>query len=231
MSRRNRIRSNVSGQVLYPERLRGCGPKLHIIVHNIGGPGLNSTEAQLALSILASSPSVCLLASLEHLNTPLLWDLTTTSNFNWVLRHISTFRNYVVPSEFALVTLQQVSPRNSYSGCNSLQDILASLQLNHRQLIGGLCKLIVEKHDKRTMVAKTKLVEMDKSVTTLELYAMLKGRMIVKDQEDLNKLLKEFIDHKVLVRNDKHKTDNLTLQISDSEVMQYVRLFHSGALV
>ena len=47
--------------------------RLYIILHNIDGQQLRSPEAQALLGELAAMPRVHLVASVDHVNAPLLW--------------------------------------------------------------------------------------------------------------------------------------------------------------
>jgi origin recognition complex subunit 2 len=44
---------------------------LLLLIHNIDGPTLRNAQAQTALATLAAHPKVSLVASLDHLNSPL----------------------------------------------------------------------------------------------------------------------------------------------------------------
>ena len=56
--------------------------------------GLRSREAQATLADLAACPCISLLASFEHVNTPLLWDGELTAAFNWLFFDITSFQPY-----------------------------------------------------------------------------------------------------------------------------------------
>lgn len=55
-------------------------PHLHIparaflLIHNIDGPALRTPQAQSVLSLLASIPQLSIVASIDHINAPMLWD-------------------------------------------------------------------------------------------------------------------------------------------------------------
>ena len=56
--------------------------------------GLRSREAQATLADLAACPCISLLASFEHVNTPLLWDGQLAAAFNWLSFDITSFQPY-----------------------------------------------------------------------------------------------------------------------------------------
>lgn len=45
--------------------------RMYLLIHNIDGIMLRSNKAQDLLSCLASIPNLCVLASVDHVNTPL----------------------------------------------------------------------------------------------------------------------------------------------------------------
>jgi Origin recognition complex subunit 2 len=61
--------------------------------------GLRNAEAQAALAGLAACPNVMLMASIDHLSAPLLWDKQTASRFNWLWHDVTTYERYSVETE------------------------------------------------------------------------------------------------------------------------------------
>ena len=57
--------------------------------------GLRSREAQALLSRLAACPCISLLASFDHVNTPLLWDAACLASFNWLHFDVTSYQPYV----------------------------------------------------------------------------------------------------------------------------------------
>lgn len=51
------------------------------------------------LADLAACPCISLLASFEHVNTPLLWDGQMAAAFNWLHFDITSFQPYTFESE------------------------------------------------------------------------------------------------------------------------------------
>lgn len=65
---------------------------LAVILHNIDGPKLLSRAAQALLSRLAALAHVSLLASFDHVDTPVLWDSFTAARFNWRMHDATTYQ-------------------------------------------------------------------------------------------------------------------------------------------
>ncbi|CAN0926649.1 Origin of replication complex subunit 2 [Linum grandiflorum] len=72
-----------------------------VIVHNIDGPGLREPESQQLLARLASCSHIRLVASIDHVNSPLLWNKKMVhTQFNWYWYHVPTFAPYTVEGMF-----------------------------------------------------------------------------------------------------------------------------------
>lgn len=56
---------------------------LYLIIHNIDGTMLRNTKSQEILSRLAKISNIHLLASIDHINTPLIWDQRRLSDYNF----------------------------------------------------------------------------------------------------------------------------------------------------
>ncbi|KAI9352313.1 origin recognition complex subunit 2-domain-containing protein, partial [Zopfochytrium polystomum] len=70
---------------------------LYLIVHNIDGAALRGGKPQQLLASLVSScprGTVRLLASIDHVNAPLMWDRATADRYRWVWKACNTFAGY-----------------------------------------------------------------------------------------------------------------------------------------
>ena len=56
--------------------------------------GLRSSEEQGLLAELASFPGFHFVASVDHINAPLLWDVKTRASFRWLCHDATTFTPY-----------------------------------------------------------------------------------------------------------------------------------------
>ena len=56
--------------------------------------GFRSAAAQAMLSRLAGCDRVHLVASFDHVNTPLLWDKRLAARFNWLWHDVTTYAPY-----------------------------------------------------------------------------------------------------------------------------------------
>ena len=56
--------------------------------------GLQAPETQQLLAELVQCPCIRLLASMDHVNAPLLWDRRTAARFNWAHFDTTTYAPY-----------------------------------------------------------------------------------------------------------------------------------------
>ncbi|KAF9287144.1 Origin recognition complex subunit 2 [Mortierella alpina] len=110
--------------------------KLYLLVHNIDGSGLRSEKSQAALSLLASCPSIHLIASIDHINANILWDTVKAARFRWVWHELTTFKPYLTETSFE----NSIMVRQGELGARGIQFVLASLTSNGK----GLFKVLAE---------------------------------------------------------------------------------------
>lgn len=94
---------------------------------------LRSSEAQGLLAELASMPNISLVASMDHVNTPLLWDKQMAARFDWLYFDVTNYTPYYfetanVPS--LLIGRRQVSV--CFHAVTLLSTSLALLMMHSR---------------------------------------------------------------------------------------------------
>ena len=98
--------------------------KLFIIIHDIGGELLNNSISQHCLSILASCSSVSIIATLDNINSTILWNKQDVANYNWIMDEISTYKHYSIPESSILVNNELFSTSSSSSSSSAIVDKL-----------------------------------------------------------------------------------------------------------
>ena len=58
--------------------------------------GLRSSEAQGLLAELSSLPNISLIASMDHVNSSLLWDKQMAACFNWLYFDVTNYAPYAL---------------------------------------------------------------------------------------------------------------------------------------
>ncbi|KAJ1298479.1 hypothetical protein BS78_01G456800 [Paspalum vaginatum] len=168
-----------------------------LLIHNIDGPALRDAESQQCLAQVSLCPQVCVVASIDHVNAPLLWDKKMVhTQFKWSWYHVPTFAPYKVEGVFyplilasgghaqttktALVVLQSLTPN-----AQSVFRVLAEYQLAN---------------------------EKEEGMPVSSLYTKCRERFLVSSQVTLNSHLTEFKDHD-LVKIRKHSDGQDCLRI------------------
>lgn len=110
--------------------------QLYLIVHNIDGEMLRNNKSQNILSQLAAIPNIHLIASIDHINTPLIWDHSKLSKFNFTWWDGTSFLPYTDETSFESSLLVQKSGALVLS---SISNVYQSLTKNSK----GIFMLIV----------------------------------------------------------------------------------------
>ena len=104
-----------------------------IIMHNLDGEALRQERSQAVISRLVAHPKVSLVASIDHIRAPLLWDAARISQFNFLWHDATTFDSYTVeiPVDEAL---SLVDGSGRAGGTKGVKYVLASLPSNAKSL-------------------------------------------------------------------------------------------------
>ncbi|WOG90689.1 hypothetical protein DCAR_0309933 [Daucus carota subsp. sativus] len=154
-----------------------------VVIHNIDGPGLRDSDSQQYLARIAACSHVRMVASIDNVNAPLLWDKKMVhTQFNWCWHHVPTFSPYKVEGTFyplilahggttqtvktATIVLQSLTPN-----AQSVFKVLAEHQLAHPD---------------------------DEGFPVNNLYSTCRERFLVSSQVTLNSHLTEFKDHELV---------------------------------
>ncbi|KAF9256834.1 origin recognition complex subunit 2 [Marasmius fiardii PR-910] len=114
---------------------------LYIVIHNVDSNTLRSVKSQSLLSTLASSPGIHLIASVDHINAPLIWSSSQLSSrgshtdsfspfskgFNWIWTDLTTLAPYDFELTFAdRTSISGAHDVTSRKNANSLATSLAN---------------------------------------------------------------------------------------------------------
>ena len=79
----------------------GRAPReLYILIHNAEAAALRQADAQRALALLAAAPGIHLVASVDHVNSALVWQPGLRASFNWIWTDLTTFARYTDESPY-----------------------------------------------------------------------------------------------------------------------------------
>lgn len=157
-----------------------------IAVHNIDGPCLRPTDAQLALSRLAALDQIRFVASVDHVNAPLLWDAPVYTAFGWIWIRVDTFRPYDVETFFSTKPLLRGGSERRVEGAVAF---LNSLAERSRDVFRDLASRQLHAN-KNPSTACT---------TFNELFESVKTQFIVSEPDTLRSIMNELQTHDLLV--------------------------------
>jgi origin recognition complex subunit 2 len=176
---------------------RDAKPKrLYIVLHNIDGSQLRSSEAQALLGELASMDRVHLIASIDHVNAPLLWSKREAARFNWVWQEAATFAPYALETANLPQLLASKGEERHVRGA---ANVLRSLTSNGRAIF--------------RLLAEHQLDNQDSQGMPLDMfYAACREQFLVSSEVTLRVHLTEFTDHE-LVRSSRGRDGRDLLSI------------------
>ncbi|XP_075145642.1 origin recognition complex subunit 2 [Haematobia irritans] len=183
---------------------------LYLIVHNLDGAMLRNGKAQSILSRLAKVPNIHLLASVDHINTPLLWDQTKLSNYNFSWWDCTTMLPYTDETAFENSLLVQNSGELALS---SMRSVFLSLTTNTRGIY-----MIIVKHQ-----LKNKGNPNYQGMPFKDLYWSCREAFLVSSDLALRAQLTEFLDHKLVKsKRSVDGSEQLTIPIDSALLQQFL---------
>lgn len=157
----------------------------YLIIHNIDGPMLRGEKNQQALGQLASIPNMHLLASIDHINAPLVWDHSKMSLFNWLWYETTSFLPYTEETSYENSLLVQQTGALALS---SLTHVLRSLTPNARGIFRLLAEFQLENKDNPSYTG----------LSFQDFYQRCREAFLVNSDITLRTQLTEFRDHKLI---------------------------------
>ncbi|XP_067994354.1 origin recognition complex subunit 2 isoform X2 [Melanerpes formicivorus] len=159
--------------------------ELYILIHNLDGQMLRGEKCQQILAQLSSLPSIYFIASIDHINAPLMWDQAKLSLYNWLWYEITTFSPYVEETSYENSFLVQQSGSLALS---SLTHVLRSLTLNARGIFRLLAQYQLENKNNPSYPG----------LSFQDFYQQCREAFLVNSDLTLRAQLTEFRDHKLI---------------------------------
>ena len=163
---------------------RNAPSEVFLVVHNIDGVALRVEKAQTSLSLLSSCPHIHILASIDHINAPLIWDQAMLSRFNWAWHDVTLYKPYQIETSFENSLVKQ----SSSLAFSSMIQVSRSLTSNARGIFRLLAYWQIEHHGDPSYLG----------LTLTELYAKSREKFLVNSEATLKTHLTEFLDHKLI---------------------------------
>ncbi|CAH1419297.1 unnamed protein product [Lactuca virosa] len=179
-----------------------------LVIHNIDGPGLRDSDSQHLLSRIASCSHVRIVASIDHVNAPLLWDKKMVHvEFNWCWHHVPTFAAYKIEGVFHPLILAHGGTSQTVKTASI---VLHSLTPNAQSVFKVLAQHQLAHPDQEGMPIDT-------------LFTSCRERFLVSSQVTLNSHLTEFKDHELVkIRRHSDGQDCLYIPLSKDALEKLV---------
>ncbi|XP_018425654.1 PREDICTED: origin recognition complex subunit 2 [Nanorana parkeri] len=158
---------------------------LYLLIHNLDSHMLRGDKCQQVLGQLASISNIHLLASIDHINAPLMWDQTKQSLYNWLWYETTTYSSYVEETSYENSLLVQ---RSGALALSSLTHVLRSLTPNARGIFRLLAEYQLANKDNPSY----------QGLSFQDFYQQCREAFLVNSDLTLRAQLTEFRDHKLI---------------------------------
>ncbi|XP_043847564.1 origin recognition complex subunit 2 [Dromiciops gliroides] len=159
--------------------------ELFLLIHNLDSQMLRGDRSQQILGQLSSLPKIYLIASIDHINAPLMWDHSKQSLYNWLWYETTTYRPYTEETSYENSLLVQQCGTLALS---SLTHVFRSLTPNARGIFRLLIKYQLENEDNPSYIG----------LSFQDFYQQCREAFLVNSDLTLRAQLIEFRDHKLL---------------------------------
>ena len=202
-------------------------PHVYLLVHSLDGPALRSPALQSLLSTLAALPSLHLLATVDAVRCPLLWDPPTFARFRFTHFRVDTWAPYEVEVRAAGLAFLEEEGRGGGHGSagagRGIREVVQSLTPRHRQILHVIATLFIQRTqaraerkvagteaeaedgpDKEAGEAEEKVGEGEGSgsrsvlLASAEVAEACDAAMVGKGEAGLRRMMEELIDHQLV---------------------------------
>lgn len=200
LDKTTRLSNNLFGTVAHIcAKCKELDERLIILIHNIDGYGLRNDTAQSILAMLGECDYINMIASVDHVNAPLLWNSAKLSQFGFIWYELTTFDPYEVETSYE--SILDVVAGKRQTGARGAQYVLASLTGNARGIYRVLLTYQLEL-----------MGDVDDAVKGAEKYGLEYRTLYSKCSEEFlasndimfRTLLKEFYDHQMIMSKKEH---------------------------
>ncbi|XP_071072298.1 origin recognition complex subunit 2 isoform X3 [Dasypus novemcinctus] len=165
--------------------------ELFLLIHNLDSQMLRGDKSQQIIGQLSSLRNIYLIASIDHLNAPLMWDHAKQSLYNWLWYETTTYSPYTEETSYENSLLVKQSGSLPLS---SLTHVLRSLTPNARGIFRLLIKYQLDNQDNPSYIG----------LSFQDFYQQCREAFLVNSDLTLRAQLTEFRDHK-LIRTKKNR--------------------------
>ncbi|XP_068400782.1 origin recognition complex subunit 2 [Eschrichtius robustus] len=159
--------------------------ELFLLIHNLDSQMLRGDKSQQIIGQLSSLHNIYLIASIDHLNAPLMWDHAKQSLYNWLWYETTTYSHYTEETSYENSLLVKQSGSLPLS---SLTHVLRSLTPNARGIFRLLIKYQLDNQDNPSYIG----------LSFQDFYQQCREAFLVNSDLTLRAQLTEFRDHKLI---------------------------------
>ena len=169
-----------------------------LLIHNIESPSLANEIAQNCLVQLASSPNIHLVASIDHINSGMLWDISKITLFNFAWHDVTNYSPYTVETSFenSLVSKGVVAGHDQAGA--SARAVLQSVNQHTKEIFALLAKHQL-KECTDAEIASDVVCSINMGLTFDALFSKAQAAFCAAEQTIFRTLLTEFKDHGMIV--------------------------------
>lgn len=167
------------------ESFENSGEDFYLLIHSIDGGMLRNEKSQNILSLLAQVPGIHILASVDHINSSLVWDQSQCCRFSWLWYDVTTYAAYSEETSYENSLLVQQTGALALS---SLTHVMKSLTPNAKGIFLLLAQYQLENKDNANYIG----------MSMQDLYQRCRESFLVNSDLTLQAQLTEFRDHKMI---------------------------------
>ncbi|XP_045487828.1 origin recognition complex subunit 2 isoform X2 [Pieris rapae] len=204
------VPSNLSDVVnLIDSQLKESETDLFLIIHNIDGTMLRNSKAQSTLASISELKNVHTIATIDHINAPLLWDHSKLSKYKFSWWDITTFLPYTEETSFENSLMTQ---RSGALQLSSLKSVYQSLTTNAKGIFNVIIQYQLENQKQNYQGLPFK-----------DLYSKSREQFLVSSELALRAQLTEFLDHKLVkFKRTLDGSENLVIPIESVLLQQFL---------
>ncbi|CAL4064891.1 unnamed protein product, partial [Meganyctiphanes norvegica] len=184
--------------------------QLFLLIHNLDGAMLRTEKSQSVLAHLAQAPRICVIASIDHINAPLIFDGSKVSQYNAIWWDATTLIAYSEETGYE----NSLMVHNSGSlALSSLIHVFKSLTPNAKGIFLLLARYQLDQKDNSNY----------RGMAFNDMYQRCREAFLVNSDLTLRAQLTEFRDHKLL--NTKKGSDGselLLIPLEASTLQEFV---------
>jgi len=193
------------------QRLETKKLHLYLLINNIDGMNFRNSSVQQVFQLAANCSCIHILATMDHIHGPLIWNEQGVNTFRWLWYTIHTWLPYV--DETLNERLKTARSQTGQLAINAIEHIIESLTPNARKIF----RIIVESYVNNINTKDYNGIKFS------ELYDRCKRLFYVNNEQNLRLQLVEFIDHNLIkLRKNSSSDEIVALYVKEEDVLQQI---------